>query len=305
MILYISPSIHDSAPDLNFNVPIFDADPDLNYNFFSARDWDSCKYHSLNEYHNLTVDKSFSILSCNVMSFNTRFDLLSTCFSPINPPSILCITETRFSSSRADNIDGYNAFHTIRQSETPAGGVSIYVNSNISARVIPNLSFSNNTIEICSVEIKILDHVVILLGIYRPHSDTIENFNTVFLDLLNRANLRNKFIVITGDLNICLLKDNEPNLNFMNMLFTHHFTPLITKATRFPQRDNEVPSCLDHIWVNKFHSNTAGILDVDVSDHLPTFVHFNFNLPASQDKKIEFRLVNEENTQVKIHNGSC
>ena len=287
--------IHDSAPDTNFNVPLHDADPDSNYNFFSSRDWDSCQYHSLNEYHRLTADKNFSILSSNIMSFNTRFDSLSVCFSPVNPPSILCITETRFSSSRADDISGYKAFHTIRHSETPAGGISIYVNNDISPQKIPNLSFINDTIEICSVEIKISNHMVVLLGIYRPHSNTIENFNSLILDLLNNEYLRNKFVIITGDLNICLLKENEPNLNFMNILFAHHFTPLITKATRFPQRINEVPSCLDHIWVNKLYSNVAGILDVDVSDHLPTFVLFNFKLPTLPHKMIQFRLINEEN----------
>ena len=116
------------------------------------------------------------------MSFNTRFDSLLTCFSPNYLPSIFCISETRFSSTRADNIPGYQSFHTIRNSETPAGGVSIYVEENISARRISNLSFSNDTIEICSVEIKISNHVITLLGIYRPHSDTTENFNSLFLD---------------------------------------------------------------------------------------------------------------------------
>ena len=110
------------------------------------------------------------------MSFNTRFDSLSTCFSPINPPTVLCVTETRFSSHRTDDISGYQSFHTIRNSATPAGGVSIYVTNNISAQKILNLSFCNDTIEICTVEIKILNHIIILLGIYRPHSNTIENF---------------------------------------------------------------------------------------------------------------------------------
>ena len=229
------------------------------------------------------------------MSFNTRFDSLATCFSPINPPTVLCITETRFSSHRTDDISGYQSFHTIRNSATPAGGVSIYVANNISARKILNLSFCNDTIEICTVEIKFLNHIIILLGIYRPHSNTIENFNSSFIDLLNNQYLRNKFCIITGDLNICLLKENEQNLNFRNILFSHHFMPLITKPTRFPLRENDEPSCLDHIWLNKYHSNTAGILNVDVSDHLPTFVHFNFNLPSSQQFKKKFRLINEEN----------
>ena len=98
------------------------------------------------------------------------------------------------------------------------------------------------------------------MGIYRPHSDTIENFNTHFSDFLKNRLLRNKFCIIMGDLNICLLKPNVPNLNFSNLLFSHHFNPLITKATRFPQRDGEEPSCIDHIWMNKYFDYSGAIL---------------------------------------------
>ena len=80
-----------------------------------------------------------------------------------------------------------------------------------------------------------------------------------------------------GDFNICLLKESEPNLNFMNILYTNHFTPLISKATRFSPVQGEAPSLLDHIWINKLRPNVAGLLDIDVTDHVPTFVRIYFD----------------------------
>ena len=101
-----------------------------------------------------------------------------------------------------------------------------------------------------------------------------------------------------GDLNICLLKPKNPNLNFSNLLFSHHFNPLITKATRFPQIDGEAPSCLDHIWINKFIDLDTGIINIDVSDHLPTFVNLEINSDQKDEKvKIQFRLVDDLNKQ--------
>ena len=167
--------------------------------------------------------------------------MLNSIFDDNKSPSIFCLTETRFTSSMLHNISGYDAFHTIRNSDTPAGGVSLYVNDIYNATKIESLSYSNSTIEICTTEIKFERQHIIVMGIYRPHSDSIDNFNTHFSDILNNRLLRNKFCIIMGDLNICLLKPNVPNLNFSNLLFSHHFNPLITKATRFPQRDDEEP----------------------------------------------------------------
>ena len=97
-----------------------------------------------------------------------------------------------------------------------------------------------------------------------------------------------------GDLNICLLKPNNPNMNFSNLLFSNHFNPLITKATRFPQIEGERPSCLDHIWINKFFELNSGIISIDVSDHLPTFLNLKIGSNYQEEKvKINFRVVNE------------
>ena len=248
------------------------------------------------EYFDSRSENNLSIINHNIRSFNHNFDSLLTCFAPDKLPSIFCLSETRFSTNRMENIEGYNCFHTVRNSNTPAGGISLFIQKNLSSIKIDELSFSNDTIEICTVQTEINSQKLIILGVYRPHSDTIDNFNSLFSDILSNAILRNKFCIVMGDLNICLLKQNNPTLNFSNILYSHHFAPLITKPTRFSPIEGEGPSLLDHIWINKFHPNYAGILNIDITDHLPTFVNLKFPSYQSQEKvKIEFREINEFN----------
>ena len=182
----------------------------------------------------------------------------------------------------------------MRYTDSASGGISIYVNESLNAKKIESLSYSNNTIEICAANFSFGNQNVIVLGVYRPHSDCIDNFNSLFSDILNNNLLKNKFCVILGDFNICLLKPNNPNLNFSNLLFSNHFNPLITKATRFPQIEGEQPSCLDHIWINKFFELDTGIISIDVSDHLPTFLNLKIKSNHSEEKvKINFRVVDD------------
>ena len=197
---------------------------------------------------------------------------------------------------RTENISGYDSFHTIRNSETPAGGISLFVSNHINARKIESLSYCNNTIEICTIELKIGDSNIAIVGIYRPHSDTISNFNSCFSQILDNNILKDKLCIIMGDFNVCLFKDCEANLNFMNTFFVNHFSPLITKATRFSPIDNEVPSLLDHIWINKIKPHVSGILNIDITDHLPTFTNLYFKNVNSNDRiKLQFRVINDEN----------
>ena len=145
-------------------------------------------------------------------------------------------------------------------------------------------SFSNQTIEICTVEIKLNASIFILIGIYRPHSDTVQNFTSCLNDFLNTPEFSNRTIIIFGDINICLLRGDPSNIEFSNMLYSNHFMPLITQPTRFSPISTEIPSLLDHIWINNFVSHECGIVDLDLTDHLPTFVNFFSNINISKPK---------------------
>ena len=214
-------------------------------------------------------------------------------------PSLFCLSETRFSLDRIEEIPGYNSFHTIRNRVYPSGGISLYVENNFSASKIDDLSFANDTIEICSIQITIDCKTFIILGVYRPHSDSIDNFNSVFSEVLSNPILRNRNCIIMGDFNICLLKDNYSTSDFSNLLFSYHFAPCIDIPTRFSPIENEQPSLLDHIWINKIDLIETGVLKIDITDHLPTFLNLKSIDNVHFDKiEIKFRDFSDVN---KIH----
>ena len=274
-------------------------DPDLNYNLFSDTFSSSCDYFTLAEYLELQNRNKFTILNHNIRSFSRNIDCLLACLPAQKMSNILCLTETRFSIDRTENISGYNGFHSVRISDTTSGGVSIFASCELQSNLVEALSYCNATIEVCTIEVKIGNQLFYLIGIYRPHSDTVFNFNLALSEFLNNSILNNKVCVLMGDLNICLLKDGEHTQSFMNILFSNHFTPLITKASRFSPVTGEAPSLLDHIWLNKFIPFSAGIIDVDITDHLPTFLNLNLEKPNNCEKiKVQFRDVNPANQNI-------
>ena len=121
-------------------------------------------------------------------------------------PSIFCLTETRFSASTLQNISGYDSFHTLRNTDTPSGGISIFVKENLKATKIDKLSYCNNTIEVCTVEFDFGKQHVFVLGIYRPHSDTIDNFNKLFSDNTFVCAENNNFDLLENEVNLELKK---------------------------------------------------------------------------------------------------
>ena len=129
---------------------------------------------------------------------------------------------------------------------------------------------------------------IVILGIYRPHSNSILNFNDRLNIILNHPIVvRASLVLLAGDMNIniCNPVISEP---FMSLMYSNNYIPTITKPTRIQTRnDSQITSvaCLDHIWLGKIDTFMSGILLYDISDHLPTLLHFSHNF-KTPDKKI-------------------
>ena len=213
-------------------------DPEINYDFFADHNL-NCKYVSLSDFcETLDKENQLSIINYNIRSYNKNVDAFIGGFPPNSLPSVFNFTETRFSPDRVEQIPGYESYHTTRDGDIPSGGISIFVSKGIKSRILNYLSYSNKTIEVCTVELSFADIKVILIGIYWPHSDTIENFSSHLENFLSSSQISGKFCILMGDLNICILRDEPANNNFFKLLFSLHYSPLITKVTRFPIRED-------------------------------------------------------------------
>ena len=180
-------------------------DPDSNYFDEIFQHISGCQetnYVTVDEFNDrmneLCEDNHFSVFSYNIRSFNSNSDIFFSIFLNLKSyPKVIHLSETWFTNESTVNIHGYNGFHTIRQTGR-SGGSSIYVKKNILSKLVPELSFSNSKIEVCTVEILLQSFSIFLIGIYRPHGESIENFTTEILTLLNNPQLREKNLYCFG-----------------------------------------------------------------------------------------------------------
>ena len=140
-----------------------------------------------------------------------------------------------------------------------------------------DLSLCTSTIELCVVRLCVWNTSFFVVGIYRPHSDSIVNFTNKLNDILQTDTLCESNVVIAGDLNIDILSNHiAPVNNFISCLRSLHFLP--ARPTRFPTSEqNGHPSALDHIWVNGCNHFTCSIILSDITDHCSTFMCVNLS----------------------------
>ena len=286
----------------NFNDLLQNVDPDTNFfdSYPNEENTSECSnYISIADYNETceTENQYLTIICYNIRSFHSNHDsFFAALQSDSSYPEVLVFCETWFSEDNLVNIPNYNSFHTFRP-DNRGGGVSVYVRDTLFSTCIIDLSFQNPTIETCSVQLTINRIKYYIIGIYRPHSDSVPNFIEALTLILNNPIIKDKNCILLGDLNINILNETQTNNDFVNLLHSLSFLPCITKPTRFPNIDGHRPSLLDHIWINKLCMFKSGILLHDFTDHLPVFLKLPIlsNKPNREEKiKISFRLDNDE-----------
>ena len=91
-------------------------------------------------------------------------------------------------------------------------------------------------------------------------------------ELFSKLSSNNKEFYIMGDFNIDLLKahSNSFTKNYPDNLISYSVKCTINKPTRCTINSKTL---LDHIYTNNSkYYNVSGIVEYDISDHLPTFI---------------------------------
>ncbi len=291
----------DVLPDLN-NVEFLSEnslDDPLSVNIDQSFIPGSSKYFMPCEFHT-RIDKFpdyLSILHVNLNSLNekTHENLCDLIIPLRNKVSIIAVSETRL-KSKSDtsnlNIPGYLPLsEDVRHdSDTFAGGVCLYVKDNIRALPRSDLKLNMDGVENLWFEIEQPKKNVILGLIYR-HPRKLKNEINEFtekLDLiLQKINHEKKLACVTGDINLNLLNyENSPGVSdYLNMLFTNHFFPTVTRPTRIVP--HHTPSLIDHFYYNSLDTEIeTGVITYPISDgHLPIFsiIHTSPSL-ANEDR---------------------
>ena len=295
----------------NDEIRLNNIDPDINLNL----NIDACRYYTIDQFNlDFSSDTGkYFLLNQNIQSFSAKQAVFEAFLASLNVPlHTLVLSETwnepkNLQLCKIENFRGIHTHRTIRRSQHGGigGGVSIFANSSIyNIKKINQLSICNESIETCVARISRKDHPEkehIIIGIYRPRHDDDPNFLLALEGVISSQLLHNKTLIIAGDINIDLLKCNDNYVNqYLSVLYSLNFIQVINKATRFPNGSHSTynPSCLDHIFINKFTQYTGPVFFVDISDHCGSALYFDFHNNAhitDSKHKITFRLINEQN----------
>ena len=150
-------------------------------------------------------------------------------------------------------------------------------------------SLGSQVFESLAVEMANNNNKFCIVGIYRPTSTSLVDFNALFFNVFIE-NDRNKFMAIMGGFNIdnlALSFLNQVN-QFLDEIKSLYFLPLVNIPTRISETS---ATCIDHVYINQLTPCKYGILNVPIADHLPIFCSIPFQ-SFLDEKKIQIKFRN-------------
>ena len=254
-------------------------------------------YYTIENYQDTLSDNAstFSLLSINIQSLNSKFDELQIIIDDVNSKvknnvSAIVIQETWFSDTSdlsLFEIDGYNLINQKAVCSRHAG-LCIYLHCDFNYNILP-LYKESHFWEGLFIEIfsdKYCGKIKIG-NIYRKPiytNESIQVFLNDLLPILDEFNTGNGKAIIAGDFNINLLNINEKAFvsNYFDSMLCKNFCPQITLPTRITARSGTL---IDNIFCkltadyDKFH---AGILATALSDHFGCFLNIELSTRNSE-----------------------
>ena len=95
--------------------------------------------------------------------------------------------------------------------------MSVFYDSKFNGEKLDELSICSITIETCVCRVYFDGGYFVILGVYRPHSDSVLNFTLALESILNNPILKNaSMVLLAGDMNVNI-SDTEriPTENYL------------------------------------------------------------------------------------------
>ena len=281
-----------------------DLDPDHNYYDKILTHVDACDYHDEDTFECMAQDRDikesgFSLLHLNIRSIINKFDDFKAYLDSLEHKfSVIGLSETWLNRNNIDEfpLSCYCNIGKVRKNKQ-GGGVGLYVDRSYHYRERTDLDIDiEDVIESKFIELLTTPNKILIGIIYRPPNNKIDLFMKALAELLQKLDSQNKKCYLMGDFNLDLLKieENQHTKDFINVMFSSTFYPLITKPTRIT---NSSATLIDNIFVNNLdEGHKCGILFTDLSDHLPVFqMTTSVNKSSPIHGNVKFRQINDKN----------
>jgi len=271
-------------------------DPDINFLLKTSSDYyDESSFNDLLEKQSIN-ENNFSMTFLNIRSAPKNLESFQYYLNNFKIDfSIIGLAETWLNqdSESLCHIPNYKSHYLSRQNKH-GGGVGLLVSNLLNFKHRTDLDLLNDCIECTFIEIvsKINSQKPLVGVIYRPPNTDCNRFLEHLEEILNKIRTENKVVYIMGDFNLNLLnsESHSKTNEFLDLLYSSCFRPLIDKPTRITEFTSTL---IDNVFYNGATSDSiAGILYADISDHLPLFIisrsHSNLN-STSEPNTIKFR----------------
>ena len=238
-----------------------------------------------------------------------RLDEYSVIFDSLNDPfSVLGFSETWLKDENVSNIQimGYEHIYNIRPSvdhnfRNIGGGLSLFVKHGLNFTTKDHLSIMESYMESLFIEINCKNTNFIIGLIYRVPNTNCKLFINKLNEMLESIGNKSE-IILMGDFNIDLLKDNSHARDFFNMMLSHYLTPTILEATRVVSniKNGQVQkseTLIDNIFISRKEDIDSGLIKTSVTDHYPVFLSLSLNSePETSSTKlrtVKIRLIDK------------
>lgn len=275
----------------------------------------SCTYTAYESCHveintmSFTLDyvkncKGIKVAHLNARSLINHFDELYICFLD-GKLDIVIFTESWLHANCSDSlitVQGYDHYRLDRQLCTPAGavkrggGIIIYVRSELNVIDWPSLDSSDGDLEIVSLSYKLRNYKKVnITAIYRPPSGCVQAAVDRIVTVVESIRLTSSGdTVIIGDLNVDLLDDNVHTRKVKQICDACRVHQTLSEPTRITLKSSTLK---DHIYTNAAHKFCTGVVNCNISDHLPVFLVLKKSRNKTQYRTVFGRTYRDFNDQ--------
>jgi len=251
-------------------------------------------------YNDMQTSLGLKVVSLNIRSLSKHYMDLRELLQAKIKPDIIALQEI-WAASGKFHIPGFNLELNRRNCKNSTkkrgGGTAIYIRDDISYTTITDLNLEEID---CIESIAILIKNTAIINIYRPPNGELDSFNSKLEQIttdISRKYMR-KNILITGDMNIDLLKHNHlGSNNYIDILHCKGYASYNSLPTRIM---NDSATLIDHIFMLTRDANIDhehGVYTVDISDHFMTYINIPYNnmTRGKNPEKLYFRDLGENN----------
>ena len=232
-----------------------------------------------------------------------------------NPFKIIVCTETWLTKCKIDlcKFQNFSSVHLLRPSDqhidfkVRGGGISIFVHNSLQFQHRSDLDIVLPYMECCFIEINFNNKKYLIAGIYRIPNTEIDLFIDKFNEIIEPLKA-NSEVIILGDFNIDLLKDDTHKNSFELCLQSNYLVPTILAPTRVATKTLQTgqqvttKTLIDNIVLNPNITHQSGLIESTISDHYPIYTSIpEIKIDNNGKKIIKYRLINENSKRKFRH----